>query len=62
MRLEAAFFLANFEDTVTYFDKDMFRKNLSVVQTPMVKRKQNFKVSLFKLSNHVSLCLLFCFK
>ena len=32
MRLNAAsFFLANFEDTVTYFGKDMFRKNLSVV-------------------------------
>ena len=27
----------NFEDTVSYFDKDMFKKNLSVVQILIVK-------------------------
>ena len=37
----------NFEDTLTNFDKDLFRKNLSVVQTVIAKGIPNLKVSLF---------------
>ena len=54
----------NFEDTAlkTNNDDDMFiRKKLSVLQTLIVKRKPNFKMSLF-VFNYLtvfSFCLLF---
>ena len=40
-------FLYNFEDTVSNFDKGMFRKILFVVQAFIVKQRPNIKVSLF---------------
>ena len=53
----------NFENTVTYFDKDMFKKNLSMVQTITAKWKPHLEVSLFVLNYQTVfyLCLLFYF-